>query len=149
VTCAPRSPEIDLGQPAAVADRPRAGGVLIDDVVAQQQLREALAGAHQIATHRLPGADDVTQRFLLAGRDPDRVQPVDHQQPQHPLRVALIGLDAISARTLDLPRRRDHTPDPGRAQRPREPIPGRPSLVRRAGRTRQRAAELDHLARRR
>ena len=78
----------------------------------QQQLAQPLPGAHQITPDRLPGADDVTQRLLLAGRNPDRVQRVDHQQAQHPLGVALIGLDLVPSRPLDLPRRRDHTPDP-------------------------------------
>jgi hypothetical protein len=30
------------------------------------------------------------------------VQAADHQQPQHPLRVALVGLDPVLRRTLDL-----------------------------------------------
>jgi hypothetical protein len=80
-------PQIDARQPAAVSDRPRAGGVVIADVVSEQQLAESLPGAHQITAHGLPRADDVAQRLLLAGRDPDRVQRVDHQQSQHPLGV--------------------------------------------------------------
>jgi hypothetical protein len=139
--------EIDARQPRAVADRPGAGGVLVDDVVSQQQLRESLSGAHQIAADRLPGADDIAQRLLLAARDPDRVQAVDHQQPQHPLTIALIGFHPIRARPLDLPRRRDHAPDPGRVQRPRQAIARRPCLIRHPRRTRQQRTELDHLAR--
>ena len=75
----------------------------------------------------------VTQRFLLAAGYPHRDQPADHQQPHEALSVTAIGLDPVLRRTLDLPRRRDHTPDPGRDQRPREPepsdrlIPRRPS----------------------
>jgi hypothetical protein len=57
--------------------------------VAQQQLREPLASAHQIAAEIFTGPDQVAQRLLLDRRDPHRVQRVDHQQPQHPLRVAL------------------------------------------------------------
>ena len=148
MTCAPRSPRSMLVSHAAVSDRPGAGGVLVADVVAQQQLAQSLPGAHQITSDSLPGADDIAQRLLLAARDPDRVQSVDHQQAQHPLGVALIGLDLIRGRPLDLPRRRDHTPNPGRVQRPRQPVAGRPRLIRGARRTRQRAAELDHLARR-
>ena len=105
-------PEVDPRQPAAVSDRPRAGGVLVANVVTQQQLAEPLPGAHQITADRLPGANDIAQRLLLAGRDPDRVQRVDHQQAQHPLGVALIGLDLVPGGPLDLPRRRDHAPDP-------------------------------------
>ena len=36
----------------------------------------------------------------------------------------------IGRGTLDLPRRRDHAPDPGRGQRSREPEPSRPGLIR-------------------
>ena len=86
---------------------------------------EPLPGAHQIAAQILAGAHEVAQRLLLDGRHPDRVQRVDHQQPQHPLGVALIGLDLVLRRALDLPRRRHHAPDPRRVQRAREPVPGR------------------------
>ena len=124
-------------QPRAVPLRPRAGGVLVEDAVAQQQLRQSLPGAHQIAADVLPRADQIAQRLLLDRRHPDRVQRVDHQQPQHPLGVALIGLDLVLRRALDLPRRRHHAPDPRRLQRPREPVPGRARLVRHPRRARQ------------
>ena len=55
-------------------------------------------------------------------RHPDRMQPADHQQPQQPLGVATVGLDAVSRRALDLPRRR--------APRNRHPPPEAPAPVR-------------------
>jgi hypothetical protein len=86
--------EIDGGQPAAMVRRPRRGGRVLADVVAQQQLAHPVACAHQIAADVLPRADEIPERLLLAAGDANRVQPVDHQQPQQPLGVALIGLDA-------------------------------------------------------
>ena len=87
-------------QPRTVADRPRAGGVLIADVVGAAAACQPLAGAPSIAADSLPGAHDIAQRLLLCGRDPDRVQPVDHQQAQHPLGVALIVLTLSASRSI-------------------------------------------------
>ena len=87
--------QVKARQPRALADRPGAGGVLVDDVVSQPQLRKSLPGAHQIAADRLPGADDIAQRLLPAARDPDRVQAVDRQQPQHPLSIGGVA-DAVA-----------------------------------------------------
>jgi hypothetical protein len=53
--------------------------------VTQQQLREPPTGAHPITAQIFPGAHQIAQRLLLDR--PDRVQRIDHQQPQHPLRV--------------------------------------------------------------
>ena len=52
-----------------------------------------------------------------------------HHQPHQPLRVTRVGLDLVLRGALDLPRRRDKTPDPGRRQRPRQPTAGWASLV--------------------
>ena len=41
----------------------------------------------------------------------------------------VIGLHPITRRALQLRRCRDHAPDPGRVQRPRQPEPGRPGLI--------------------
>ena len=67
------------------------------DVMSQQQLAQPLPGAHQITTNRLTRPNDITERFLLASRHANRVKPIDHQQAQHPLGVALIGLDLVPA----------------------------------------------------
>ena len=107
--------------------------------------RESLAGAHQINAHVLAGSHEIAQRLLLDGRYPDRVQRIDHQQPQHPLSVTLVSLDLVLRRALDLPRRRHHTPNARRLQLPGEPIPRRPRLVRHPRRTGQLRQELHHL----
>jgi hypothetical protein len=35
--------------------------------------------------------------------------PTDHEQPQHPIGVALIGLDLVRRGPLELPRRGNYT----------------------------------------
>ncbi len=80
-------PEVELRQPCAMRDRPRAGSVVVANVMMEQQLAQSLPGAHQVTADGLPGAHHVTQRLLLARRDPDWVQAVDHQQAQDPLGV--------------------------------------------------------------
>jgi hypothetical protein len=52
-------PQVELRQPSTVSDCPGAGGVLIANVVTQQQLREPLPGAHQITAHRFPGPNHI------------------------------------------------------------------------------------------
>ncbi|MCA1680613.1 MAG: hypothetical protein LC777_17495 [Actinobacteria bacterium] len=47
--------------------------------MAQQQLAEALTGAHQIAAEILARAHEVAQGLFLSARDSHRVQAVDHQ----------------------------------------------------------------------
>jgi hypothetical protein len=58
--------------------------------------------AQQVPEDVLRGTNEVTQRLLLRARDADRVQPVDHQQPQQSLAVALIGLHPVAGGPLDL-----------------------------------------------
>jgi hypothetical protein len=133
--------EIDPGQPRAMARGPRTGGVLVADLVAQQQLAQPPARAHQ-AAQILPRADQVTQRLLLAAGDSDRVQAVDQPQPQpqHALGVALVGLDAILGRPLDLARAATMQPIPpacsARASPTRSGRPHRPPASVRAARSR-------------
>ena len=98
-----------------------------------------MPGAHQIAADVLTRTDQITKRLFLDVRNPDRVQAVDHQQSHQPLSVAAIGLDLVLRRALDLPRCRDHTPNPappaahGQARTPsaqphtrRAPVPAAP-----------------------
>ena len=69
------------------------------------------------------------------------------KQPRQPLRVTTIGLDPIARRTRDLRRRRHRARDPRRRARPRQPVPGRPSLIRDPHRPRQRRQPRDRLRR--
>ena len=52
--------------------------------------------------------------------------------------IAGIGLDPITRRALQLRRRRHHTIDPGRQQKPSQPEPGRAGLIDHRRRRRQR-----------
>ena len=129
--------EVDTGSPLAVMLGPCAAGPVEAHVVAQQQLGQPVTGAHQITANVLAGAHEIAQRLLAECRDAHRVQPADHQQPQHPLGVATVGLDAIARRPFDLARRRHDTTHARRLERPREPEPGRPGLIGHPHRTRQ------------
>jgi hypothetical protein len=125
--------------------RPVALGAIEADVVAQQQLGQPVAGAHQIAAQVLTRADQVAQRLFLDGRDRDRVQLARDQQPHQPLGVALVGLDAIARSARHQPRRAHQTLDPCRRQPSRERKPCGPRLIGRAHRTRQARHERRHL----
>jgi hypothetical protein len=131
-----------------VTGRPVLAGAVIAHVVAQQQLPQPVPRAHQVTAEILARPHQITQRLLRAARDPDRMQPPDHQQPQHALGVTLVGLDPVLGGTLDLARRRHHATDPRGIQRTRQPVARRPGLIGHARRARQRRAEPHHLARR-
>ena len=51
-----------------------------------------MSATHQIHTHRLPRADQITQRLLLEPRHPDRVQLASKQQPDQQVGVTTVGL---------------------------------------------------------
>ena len=106
-------------------------------LVAQKQLADPVAGAHQIAAQVLARAHQVAQRLLFGRRHPHRVQLTRHQQPHQQLGVAAIGLHPILGRTRDLARRGDQTLDTGRPEPPRQPKAGRPRLERHPHRPRQ------------
>jgi hypothetical protein len=71
--------------------RPRAGAVLVEDVVAQQQLGQPLPGAHQIAAHVLPRAHEVPATL----RELRRLLPseVVVVEPRHPLAGRTLAVD--------------------------------------------------------
>ena len=104
-----------------------------------------MPAAHQIHPHRVPRADQVTQRLLLIAGNPDRVQLSRQQQPDEMLSVTTIGLDAIAARPGDLARRRDHTLHAPPCKLPRQPIASRAGLVSHPHRPREPRAERGHL----
>ena len=137
--------EPDAGQPAEMRLRPVGLRAVEADLVAQQQLREPMPRAHQIAAQILPRADQVTQRFRLDARHRDAMQLPRRQQPHQPLGVTPIGLDPITRRPRNQPRRADQTIDTDRLQPAREHEPGRPGLIGRAHRTRQPRRERRHL----
>jgi hypothetical protein len=77
------------------------------------------------------------------------VQLAGRQQAHEMLGVAAIGLDAIAGRARDLARRRDDTFDLTSRELARQPVTGRPRLIRGAHRPRKTGAQprrLDDIA---
>jgi hypothetical protein len=104
-----------LFEPASVRRRPCAS--LIDAAVQQQQLRNALAAAHQIAAHLLADAREVRGCLERGLRHGDRLQLPGEQQPREQLRVLPITLDPIGRSARRLRRRHDLQPQPSRLGR--------------------------------
>ena len=100
-----------------------------------------MPAAHQIHPDRLAGADEVPQRLLLGARDADRVQLARQQQAHQEFGVAAVGLDPLARRARDLARRRHHALHAAARELAREPVPGRPGLIRSADRPRQPRAQ--------
>ena len=87
--------EGQAAQPVAVTLRPCLAGPVEDQAAAQQELRDAMPGAHQIAAAVLATADRVAELLELERRDRDQFQFAGAQQPGELDRVAPIGLDAL------------------------------------------------------
>lgn len=71
-------------------------------VVAQQELPEAMASAHPVQPGILTGPHQISQGLLLQGRDEHVGQQSRGVQAGQSARVALIGLHAIRRRALGL-----------------------------------------------
>jgi hypothetical protein len=67
--------------------------------VAQQQLGEPVAGAHEVGSGRLAGADQVAGGLLLGVGDPDRHQVPEAQGAGEALGVPPVVLDPVAARS--------------------------------------------------
>jgi hypothetical protein len=111
------------------------------DLVTQQQLRQPMPRAHQIATQVLPRAHEVAQRLFLDARDRHPVQFAGGEQPDQALGVAAIGLHAITRPARNQPRRAHQTVNTDRLKLAREHEPGRPSLIGCAHQPRQSGRE--------
>lgn len=86
---------VGRGEPAAMALSP--GRLLgVDAPVPQQQLRDAVAAAHQLAPHLLAGAGEVAGGLERGWWDGDRRQRPGHQQPDEQLGILAIGLDTLA-----------------------------------------------------
>ena len=81
------------------------------DLVAQQQLRQPMTGAHEIAAQILPRTHQIAQRLFLDAGTATAMQLTRGQQPHQALGVAAIGLDAIARPARNQPRRADQTVD--------------------------------------
>jgi len=75
--------------------------------VQKQQLRDAMATAHQVEAHLLARTSEMARRLERRWRHRDRLQLPGQQQARQQLSILAVALDPIarSARSL---RRRDH-----------------------------------------
>ena len=114
----PRLVLVRPGRPASIHPR-----------VAQQELRQAVAGPGQVLDHVGPGAAQVPHRLLHRRRDPDGDEfPGPVQAGQAPT-VPLVGLDLVARRPGDH-RGGDHlAAHAHRPQQPRQVIAGGAGLI--------------------
>ena len=115
----------------------------IDPAVAQQHLRDAMAGVHQIPPARVMRADQLPgglhrRRGTTTGSE----RPRD-QTPREQLGVLAIGLHPITSPPRRQPWRDHLHPDPRRDRRPVKPVPRRPSLIARPHGPGQRLEPVD------
>ena len=104
----------------------------IDASVAQQQLRDAVAGAHQIATDLLAGAHDVARGLLprLGHADRSQADPPSAERTNSSASRRSVLIRSPAARGVL--RRRDHIHrDPAARARARQAIAGRSRLIHR------------------
>ena len=135
---------VTAGAPARPgARRPRAA-VGVDAAVRQQQLRHAMARAHQVAADLLTHPGQMPDRLDELRRHHHRGQLPGHRQPRQQLGVFSIGLDPIPRRPRRLARRDHRDLDARRRRRAIEPKPGRAGLIDRPHRTRQARQPLHH-----
>ncbi len=139
-----RPAQPDGREPVAVALAARRP-VVEADAVAQQQLAEPVAAAHQVDADGLARADEIAQRLLFATGNADGMQLAGQHQPDQQLGVAAVGPDTITGRPGDLARRCDDALHAASMQLAREPVPRRPGLVGRTHRARQPGAQPGRL----
>jgi hypothetical protein len=122
-------------KPSVVGERP--GGALEDEPVPQEQLREPLAGTHQIAACVLAGTHEITGCLLDRVGHAHRHELAQAQEPRQALGVAAVGLHSVTWCTRDLRGRCDRARDPCPRAGTREPVSGRPRLLGDPHRARQ------------
>jgi hypothetical protein len=140
--------EVKRAQPRQVLGRPRAARPGVALAAAQQELPDAVTGAHQIAADVLDRAHQIAE-LLIGDRRHERERKLPGgQQPNQPHRVATVGLDTVTRPLRDRPRRRHSHVDPALTSRPRKPEPRRARLIHRAHRRPEPFEEGHHLHRR-
>jgi hypothetical protein len=97
-------------QPALVHPGPRLA-LVVDDPLAQQQLRKPVPRGHQIRADILAGPHQVPGCFLLDAGHRDRDDLTQVQQPRQVPRIPHVGLDPIPRRALHSRRGRDQALD--------------------------------------
>jgi hypothetical protein len=130
------------GEPAAVSLRP--GAAVADAAVAQEQLGDAVTGAHEIAAQLLAGAGEVACRLRLGWRYDDCGERARHQQAHQQLGVLAVALHARPRCARRLARGDDLHLETGRGGGAVEAVAGRPRLVAGPHRLRQPGEPGDH-----
>jgi len=97
--------------------------------VAQQELRQPVAGAHPVEPGVLAGAHQVARRLELPRRDPDRLEQPAGVQARKLSGVTGIGLDALARPRGNEPRRHHLAGGPALHQVAVEAEAGRACLV--------------------
>ena len=69
---------------------------MVEAAVAQQELGDAVATAHQVAAHLLARAAEIAGGLELGCRHPDRCEATCHQQAHQQQRVLAIALDPVA-----------------------------------------------------
>ena len=117
--------------------RLRPGALLPDTAVAQQQLRQAVPAAHQVAADLLARTRQIARGLMAFCRDRDRRQCAGHQLAQQMLGVLAVVLDLVTARARRLAGR-DHLTAHSRLRRHAvQPEAGRTRLIAGVYRRRQ------------
>ena len=110
----------------------------IDNALPQKKFRQAMSASHQIPASILTGTDQISGCLLFYRRDRDLDDLVQSEQPRQMQRVASIGLDAVTSRSLQFRRRNHHALHTRLIQSSVQAESGRSGLVDGFHRTRQR-----------
>lgn len=110
---------------------PRGPGapVAVYPVVAEQELRKAMAGPQDVLAEVLARADEVADRLLLRRRDADAGELAGAQQPGELAGVATVGLHPDPGADRDESGRDDAAVDAERGKGPLQAVPGGSRLV--------------------
>jgi hypothetical protein len=114
-----------LGKPGPAGHAPALGRH--GAVVAQQELRLPVAGAHPVEAGVLAGAHQVARRLELPRRDPDRFEQATGVQTRQLPRIPRIGLDSLARPRGNEPRRHHLASNPASCQLAVEPKPVGPA----------------------
>jgi len=134
--------EGQLAQPALIWLRPLPARKA--QPATQQELRQAVAGAHQVPARVVDATHEIAEALVrLAGHERER-QLAGREQSHQPLGVTAVGLDPIPRRLGDRPRRDDPQVKTTIRRRACEPEPRRPGLIDSAHRSPELLQEPGH-----
>jgi hypothetical protein len=133
---------VKCAEPALVLLGP--GFALKAHPAAQQELRQAMPGAHQISAHIVDTAHHVTEALIRFARHEREPKLTGGEEPHQPLGVAPVGLHPVARCSRDGPRRHNTNIQPALLGYPREHKPRWARLVHRGHRTIELLQERRH-----